>query len=173
MFRNRSYMLGLGTGIILGCLLLVLMQAAEQGEERLLGFEDSGGTPAAQEGKQYTEEALQALLAEEAERVRAELAEQATAVHELETAEGAAKAEEEAVADAKPLQRVVRIQSGTTLQKTAGILEDYGLIDNRLQFMARMKEAGAKIRRGTFYFEGMPDEDEVMQIITGPPITLD
>jgi len=167
-------MLGLGTGIILGCLLLVLMQAAEQGEERLLGFENSGETsPAAQEGKRYTDEELKAMLAEEAERVRAELVEQTAAADEQEAAEEAQAPAEQTQADAKPLQRVVRIQSGTTLQKTAGILEDYGLIDNRLQFMARMKEAGAKIRRGTFYFEGMPDEDEVMRIITGPPITLD
>ncbi|MFS0727870.1 hypothetical protein [Paenibacillus sp. 1P07SE] len=165
MFRNRSFMLGLGTGIIAGCLLLVLMQTAEESEARLLDFDSGHATESPADGTSYTEEELLTLLAAEAERVRSELAEQLSAEQE-------APAVDE-VQEEKPLHRVVRIKSGTTLQTAAGILEDYGLIDNRLQFIARMKEQGGKIRRGTFYFEGRPDEDEVLRIITGPPITLE
>ncbi|WP_020615256.1 hypothetical protein [Paenibacillus daejeonensis] len=167
MFKNRSYMLGLGTGIILGCLLLVLMQAAAEGETRLMDFENNSSASAPEDGAFITDEELQGMLAAEAERVQAELAAQAAAEPEPE------ERPEPAPEDFSQLHRVVRIKSGTTLQTAAGMLEDYGLIDNRLQFITKMKEEGGKIRRGTFYFEGLPDEEEVLRIITGPPITLE
>ena len=167
MFKNRSYTLGLGTGIIVGCLLLLLMQVAEEGETRLMDFENDPSVSTSEEGSFITDEELQGLLAAEAERVQAELAAQAAAEPESE------ESPEQTAEAFSQLHRVVRIKSGTTLQTAAGMLEDYGLIDNRLQFITKMKEEGGKIRRGTFYFEGMPEEDEVLRIITGPPITLD
>ncbi|XEC97138.1 hypothetical protein AB6A23_11645 [Paenibacillus tarimensis] len=152
MFRNRSFVVGLGFGIILGALLLQLAIEGEKQSGKSVLFEEQPALDA-----NYTQEEVDRLLAEAREQALAE-----AAVSTPDTQGGGE--------DEKPLVRIVKIPRGTTLEKTAEMLQDYGLIEDKLYFVSSMRANSGKIRSGTFYFEGRPTEEDVKETITNDPI---
>ncbi|GGG12170.1 hypothetical protein [Paenibacillus abyssi] len=159
MYRKRSFVIGLGMGLILGALLLQLMITAKQQESDLMQAEqNSTGVT----DKLYSQEEVDQMIAQERGRLAALEPEHADA----EQAEKAAANEP----DEKSLIRIVRITSGSNLNDTAQMLEDYGLIEDKYQFISSMRDRSRKIRSGTFYFEGMPSEEQVKETITQDPI---
>ncbi|MGO4106818.1 hypothetical protein [Paenibacillus sp. YAF4_2] len=178
MFKNRSFVAGLGAGIIAGAILLQIMQIGDESQQKLSdGFKDG-------EPKLYTQEELDDRIAEErakAADVDAVESAKPSAVKPTETPndEAAAtpatenndtKAEEQAAATEKAeSKRKIHITGGMNLTDTAELLKEQKLIADKSAFIAKMKKK--PVRAGYFLFVGNPTVGEVIQIITSQPVS--
>ncbi|PZD93350.1 hypothetical protein DNH61_22185 [Paenibacillus sambharensis] len=192
MFRNRTFLFGLGIGIIVGALLLQLMYVSEQQAGRAeQGPEDM-----------YTQEQVDDLIAEAKQRLRAELqapAEEESAADDTKAddanAEGTPESGEPAKADgpskeaetapvksgsvkeapaAEPETMTVsmlpvRIKSGMNLTQIASLLKSKGVIADEKVFLTIMTDYSSKIVAGFYYFDGELTYADVKKIITSPP----
>ncbi|RXZ76933.1 hypothetical protein EBB07_32035 [Paenibacillaceae bacterium] len=165
MLKNRSLLIGLGIGLILGTLMLQLMNLAEEQGMELSQYAQEG----VQEQQLYTQQQLTEQLEEQRAALTKAEAEAAEAVEALAAAELKAAEPDPLLEQAKQLVRVIRIRRGTGLEQTAEMLANYGLVADQQQFMQSMSKRSREIRSGVFYFTGFPSEDEVREIITSDP----
>ncbi|CAM4242934.1 hypothetical protein [Paenibacillus tarimensis] len=189
MFRNRTFLFGLGIGIIAGALLLQLMMVSEQQAGRAqLGPDDL-----------YTQEQVDELLAERERQLRNEL--QDPAAKEVDQAESNTNTEEaplsgeKAKASSQPQEEEkapagsagisespaaepetmtvsmlpVRIKSGMNLTQIASLLKSKGVIADEKVFLTIMADYSSKIVAGFYYFDGELTYADVKKIITSPP----
>mgnify|MGYP001180874485 CR=1 FL=1 len=178
MFKNRSFVAGLGVGIIAGAILLQLMQIGDESQQNLSdGFKDG-------EPKLYTQADMDTKLAEERAKAIKE-AEQATEATTEKPEESPApeaskppadedkkdvtaqkpEAEEESVL----IKRQVRITGGMSLTDTANLLAEQQLISDKDAFIKVMSKK--PVRAGYFIFEGDPTIEEIIRILTSKPLT--
>lgn len=180
MFKNRSFVAGLGIGIIAGAILLQIMQIGDESQQKLsTGFK--GGEP-----KLYTQAELDARIAEERAMAADLVAVESTkpsvekptdtpAEHADDTAATPAaedegtKAEEQVAAEKAASKRKIRITGGMNLTDTAELLKEQKLISDKSAFITKMKKK--PVRAGYFLFDGNPTVDEVIQIITSQPVS--
>ncbi|GLX68511.1 hypothetical protein [Paenibacillus glycanilyticus] len=179
MFKNRSFVAGLGIGMIAGAILLQLMQIGDQSQQKLSdGFKDG-------EPKLYTQAELDSKLAEERAKAVKESAQanpsedmpetkeptESASVKENEPPEATDKKEAAGTAGEahNDLKRQVRITGGMNLTDTAGLLADQKLISDKDAFIKAMKNK--PVRAGYFIFEGNPAVGEIIRILTSQPLT--
>lgn len=174
MLKNRTFLTGLGIGIMIGALLLQLMYIGEDNQQKLnnsLNGEDT---------KMYTQAEVDLMLA--AERDSAELnaktedeALQAEATPSPASSDAVPSAEssEEPAVEEEPVQLQLRIQGGMNLTQTAELLKENHLIADKSAFIAKMKKTKKPVRAGYFLFIGEPTLDEVITKITSQPLTKD
>ncbi|WP_336786000.1 hypothetical protein [Paenibacillus sp. MMO-177] len=171
MFKNRSFVAGLGVGIIAGAILLQLMQIGDESQQKLSdGFKDG-------EPKMYTQAELDEKLAEEHAKATRNAA--ATAKPEAvkpEESPAAAATEPPATSvknnDKKAeeaVKRQVRITGGMNLTDTADLLAEQQLISDKDAFIKAMKNK--PVRAGYFIFEGNPTVADIIRILTSQPLT--
>lgn len=188
MVDKRSFLLGLGIGLIAGALMLQLMLAGRAQSERLADIGRLSGEDAL-----YTQSELDERIAEAEDRIRRELSREmagpgpetdgsadvspdhseagspdgggnagANAGQDAESADAAAD-------DAAEGGITVRIKPGMTLTQTARLLESEGVVgdaDALVELMARMS---TRIRAGYYTFTGDETLEEVRTMITSPP----
>lgn len=72
----------------------------------------------------------------------------------------------------EPAERtMVYIRTGMTLQQTAALLADNGLIDREQALIDLMRKDSRRIRAGWFLIEGLPTLEELAEILTNEPIS--
>lgn len=177
MFKNRTFVAGLGVGIIAGAILLQLMQIGDESQRKLSGgFQDG-------EPKLYTQAELDTKLAEEREKAINEAEKAAPPASEkpdespsVEAAAPPAKedkndeAAEQPAAEEKPVvKKQVRITGGMNLTDTAELLAKQQLISDKDAFIKAMNKK--TVRAGYFIFEGNPTVEEIIRILTSQPLT--
>lgn len=179
MFRNKMFLYGLGTGLIIASLLLQLLSLSSEpvsgNEEETLQatmdwealFQDNWD-----ELNKAAQQFGYALLTEE------ELSawrEQAAAVND-ETAAAMDDGDDEAAADetqddettdlAEPI--VLMIEAGLTSMDVSRLLEQLSLVDDQDTFeqMLVERQLTTRIQMGTYVFDEKPDPEELIAIIT-------
>ncbi|SFD68875.1 hypothetical protein SAMN05216378_1007 [Paenibacillus catalpae] len=177
MFKNRSFVAGLGVGIIAGAILLQLMQIGDESQQNLsAGFKE-------REPKLYTQAEMDAKLAEEranaikeADKAGQPASEKPEATPAAETSKPPSDEDMKEVTVEKPsaeekpvLKRQVRITGGMNLTDTADLLAGQKLISDKEAFIKAMNKK--TVRAGYFIFEGNPKVEEIIRILTSQPLT--
>ncbi|ACT02057.1 hypothetical protein [Paenibacillus sp. JDR-2] len=172
MFKNRSFIAGLGVGIIAGAILLQLMQIGDESQQKLSnGFEDG-------EPKLYTQAELDEKLAEERDKASQNTVETAKPAAEKPEESPFVKASEppadsgkndDKKAEEAVKKRQVRITGGMNLTDTTELLAEQKLISDKDAFIKAMKDK--PVRAGYFIFEGNPTVADIIRILTSQPLT--
>ncbi|REE94446.1 hypothetical protein A8990_101240 [Paenibacillus taihuensis] len=181
---KRTFLFGIGVGIIIGAALLQLMLI---GEKQVEGLDPlSEPDEISSDAKLYTQAELDKAVADERKRVETE-AQQAEAA---KTNDNAAKDAEVSktkddkvptknagnkssasteTAKAPEAKRIVlRVPPNTSLSDTAVILKSHGVIENKQAFINLMRTK--KIRAGYFAFKGKLSLHQVGTILTSKPL---
>ncbi|WP_168122226.1 hypothetical protein [Paenibacillus sp. HB172176] len=165
MFDRRTFLLGLGIGIIIGALLFKLFEIGESSESNLqkisneLNASDSAAQ-ASDAGATSKPNAGDDPAAPAATMTPAP----AGAISDKKQGsegEGAGLAEEDFM---------IRVKAGLTLEEGAQVLEDNKVISDAEAFTARMQAHGNRIRAGFFLFHRGMSIDDVMSIVTSTPM---
>ncbi|NOV03139.1 hypothetical protein [Paenibacillus planticolens] len=161
MFKNRSYMLGIGTGIIVGALLLQLMsvRASAPGPSSL-ALEEMDPTKLKEEAakyyqvfdknaKVYTQTELDAAVQKKVKEETDKLA--------------AAKAQEPPKVETVN-RTVIYVQPNLDATAVAELLVKSGLITDRKAFATELQKQGGntKLQVGFHVFEGQVDMQQVV-----------
>jgi len=191
VFKNRTFLLGLGIGLAAGALLLELMMIGRAAPEQSELIDRINGEDAL-----YTQTELDEQIAAAEARIRAELQQgDAPAVDEdrvvavpgeerngtssvpdsvygsdgADSADGAetepAAKPESVVVDRLP----VRIKEGMKLGEVADLLHSKGIIKDRRVFLVLMADASAEITAGYYYFDGELSPADVKHTLLSPP----
>ncbi|WP_028561406.1 hypothetical protein [Paenibacillus pinihumi] len=168
MFRERSFVLGLGLGIIAGVLLLQLMLSADVQQEKanLIAAEVSGTEkqPAAPGGDGSSG-------IEELDRLKSELAAQKQEHQQaLQEALDKQRTELEEGQAVNTLIRAVTIRKGMGIKEVASLLEDAALIKEASAFLQETQLDRNRIRNGKYYFSDSPDQEEIKKILLRDPL---
>ncbi|MFC4811260.1 hypothetical protein [Paenibacillus sp. GCM10023250] len=175
--NRRTFLFGLGAGIILGAGLLQLMLIGEKQAEGLNALAETRT-----EVKTFTQQELDKAVADERERVLADLraktedAKPSSApskAADKPDAEGkderAGKTDATADEGKSPEDRtIVRIPPNASVSETADLLADRGIIADKQAFVDLMRSK--TIRAGYFAFQGKPTPEQVRGIVTGQPL---
>ncbi|OMF36780.1 hypothetical protein BK133_09055 [Paenibacillus sp. FSL H8-0548] len=171
MLRNRSFLIGLGTGIIIGALLFQLMLSGEQSRERLglIGKETEETLYTSDEVESMLQ-AERALIQKEQEKQPVEETNSPIATPQAEVSQTAEPTE--ALQTEKPvIEHVIRIEVGSGLAKTAKLLANDRVIDDEAGFVKQMKKSAKVVRAGYFLFHENSTVEEVIAVVTGQPLT--
>lgn len=180
MLKNRSFLLGLGAGIIFGAVLFQLMLFGVQSRQNLQKIDHEKNE------KLYTQDEVDAML--KAEKDSAQINEQtkggesepealpspttAPVVKEQETVKPEATSSEKAVKETKTVvQHVLRIESGSGLTATASLLAENQIIQDQTAFIQQMKKSKKLVRAGYFLFNEGSSVAEAIKIVTSQPLT--
>lgn len=185
MFNKRSFVLGLGVGIIAGAMLLQLFHMGEQSQDRLQEMDElveQGGLPSGTVAP--TDSANPQMI--EATPASGPTADSDSAGEEQQTAAPspsetpAAPAESpipentQAQEGQAPDPFVIRIQPGMSLTETAEFLLASGAIDDSGSFIDHMKASGLQVRAGYFLFkQGDMTAEQAAKIVSSKPITAE
>ncbi|MHA6484370.1 hypothetical protein ACX1C1_20965 [Paenibacillus sp. strain BS8-2] len=159
MFNKRSFVLGVGVGIIIGAMLLQLFRLGEESQNQLdeIGQQiEQGELPTATIAPTETTVTQQSPTQEPAPTASADVKDETS----------------QAIQELVPF--VVRIEPGTKLSETADILLASGAIEDTAAFINVMKSSGFVVRAGYFLFEnGLVEPEEAAAIVSGTPITAE
>ncbi|MFC4775365.1 hypothetical protein ACFO9Q_01030 [Paenibacillus sp. GCM10023252] len=183
MLRNRNFLVGLGTGMIAGALLLQVMIVGEQSQRAL--------TLPAEQTSEVEETYTQAQLDEMVSTARAE---GAAAAAQAAASEGSSspapqstskpspkpspkpssKPETTPAADVVPDKPViVRIIPNSDLTGIAKLLHSNGVLRDQAAFIKEMEQSGKLVRAGYFELKPGLSTSEVMKVITSTPLDPD
>ncbi|HZG84370.1 hypothetical protein [Paenibacillus sp.] len=164
MVSRKSYLYGLGTGLIAGSVLLQLASIGESSagpmSEAQLEAAAAASGYVLKDARVawFTEQQMQERAAEAERRLRAEL--------EAEGAIGAAP--EDA---AKPaVVYAFTVGSGSELKDVAKLVYELGLVDDYNGFLFEMQERGlaGKVQAKHYRFDRVPTTDELIEALTTP-----
>lgn len=173
MRKHRSWLMGLGIGLILGASMLqLIITAKEQAEgaaelpmtreqlEKEAGRANFVVYPASE--TLYTEEQLQAKLDEAAKATKEPEPSASAAPPEAEQSPSdAPKAEE---TDAEPVKLYVK--ANMSLQEVGDKLEELGVVADGQDFVSQSKAIAKSLDVGTAVFVGQPSYEEIRQELT-------
>ncbi|MBO7746626.1 hypothetical protein I8J29_20625 [Paenibacillus sp. MWE-103] len=178
--NRRTFLFGLGVGIILGAGLLQLMLIGEKQAEGLNALPETMA-----EVKTYSQADLDKAVADERERVRAELLPK-TATENAKPSSAPGEAADKPAAGAKDekagkpaasdgedkavdqARTIVRIPPNASVSETAELLAERGIIADKQAFIDLMRLK--TIRAGYFSFQGKPTLQQVRGIVTSQPL---
>jgi len=180
VINKRNFFLGLGSGLILGSVLLQLMLAANPEQSKNTANDQSSYTveqlEAAAEklnmqlvpadSTAYTEDQLKDLLKKKEAEWRASLP-PAQEVSKATTNVTTTSTQEKKEAPKKAF----KIVAGMSLVKVSDKLEDLGIVDSSAKFVAYGKKHGinSKIRTGTYELSADQTFAEIAKTITTRP----
>jgi len=177
MFNKRSFVLGLGVGIIAGALLLHLFTLGENSQNRLIEREQEirqGGLQGEPSGSEPSPDtsADTGLGPEASPEASPKGTPEASgldeALSETPVADAGASETEEAL---EPLQKLVRIEPGSNLTETSELLLASGIIDDASEFIKQMKARNKQVRAGYFLIQEKAGVDGAIKGVTGQPIS--
>lgn len=184
MLKNRSFLIGLGAGIIIGAMLFQLMLSGEQSRERL-GLMGQG------EGeKLYSQAEVEAMIQADRDSTQTKDETQPTAspaaVKDEPVAENNASTDAPAIAptdivteapaespaaELEEIEHVIRIEPGSGLSKTAELLAANLIITDEAGFVNQMKKSKKQVRAGYFLFHEKSSVTDAITVVTGQPLT--
>lgn len=179
MFNKRSFLMGLGVGIILGAVLLQLIHMSEDMQTKL---ESMGELQEAAEQEESVPP-VQPTAAADEDRAASDAA---LALEPQETTEALDTAEETEPAPpgdeseldpasgqgaASAIGRKIRIEPGMSLTRSAQLLEDNGIIDDPAGFIKEMRTLNKQVRAGYYYMQEGISVDQAIEIVTSQPLT--
>ncbi|WP_152392498.1 MltG/YceG/YrrL family protein [Paenibacillus guangzhouensis] len=186
MINKRHFFLGLGSGLILGSVLLQLMLAAnpvqpKNNQTELSAFTveqleaeamklDMHLVPA--DAKAYTSEQLKELLkTKEAEWRASQAQTQQVTVQPKDNSTTASTPPAQEKTNVEAPKVTLKIVAGMSLVKVSDKLEDLGIVDSSAKFVAYGKKHGinSKIRTGTYELSADQTFAEIAKIITTRP----
>lgn len=185
MFNKRSFVLGLGIGIIVGAMLLQLFYMGEASQDSLqeIGEQvEQGGLPTATVAPKESATSVNPEQSKETTPANEPTADSGTGAEEQTAAsspsgEPAATPSPETTqsqGDQNPVPFVVRIEPGMSLTETAEFLQVSGAIVDSEMFINEMKASGLRVRAGYFLFEqGSLTAEQTAAIVSGTPITAE
>lgn len=165
--RRKTFLYGLGSGLIAGALLVQLGNIGEMAKRPLDQLpiqemtREQFRSMAEKYGYGLYDANTSVLTQEEAEHLVQEAAEKARA-EALEEAEGDRSSNTTVYA--------FTIAPGSTLQQVALLLEAIGFVQDADSFMNNMKAQGlsSRIRAGAYRFDEVPAFDELAEKLTTP-----
>lgn len=168
MFNKRSYLLGLGSGIILGALLLELFYIGQNSHRSLndIGKHEEQGIGQDEATGQNTQK-----LETSQPTVKAEASPSShpSSSPNQQTQKQPASADQLAASSNQLL--LIRIEPGFDLTQTAKLLKSNGIIHDSEPFINRMKTSNKLVRAGYFVFSEGTDVMEAITIVTGQPLS--
>jgi len=188
VFKNRTFLLGLGIGLAAGALLLELMMIGRAVPEQSELIDRINGEDAL-----YTQTELDERIAAAEARIRAELqADDAPAVDEDRVVAVPGKEQSGASSvpgsvygtkgaktepAAKPESVVVdnlpvRIKPGMKLGEVAELLYSKGIIRDKRVFLVLMADESTEITAGYYYFDGELSPADVKKTLLSPPFAF-
>ena len=174
MFNRRTFLQGLGTGIIIGAILLQLFNLGQDSQENLknigeqlenVELEPSGDE--SKSGQQNQEDA------EQEPELTSEPTPEADAGSEAENSDNAAESSSETGEAALGALRLIRIEPGMSLEEISVILTDNRIIDSQeaSAFVNKMV-ADKKLARAGYY--AMPvgfGVEAVIEAVVSQPLS--
>lgn len=172
MFNKRSFVLGLGVGIIIGALLLQLFMIGQNSMNNLKEIEQQQRQEGLEENQFPAEEPSPAPTATP-DRTEAPTPTTTPAASEVEseTSDEQAAVETEKTEVVAPVQKLIRIEPGFSLSETSELLLANGIIDDAAAFVKQMKAKNKPVRAGYFLIHENAGIDEAIAGVTGQPIT--
>lgn len=184
MINRRSFMMGVGVGIMIGALLLQLFQIGESGRRSLDDFdrrieEGSGPSPSSAAGEESAGQAGEPTAPAAAPGDSTPEAAEDEAGADGEPAPAWTETPDDAEPTPSPdggasageaRELVVRIEPGTSLGKSAELLAERGIIDSASAFVTEMKRSNKRVRAGYFLFREGIGVEEAVKIVTGQPL---
>jgi len=165
MASRKTYLYGLGTGLIAGSLLLQLASIGESGAGTL--SEDELEAAAAASGYVLKDARIAWYNESEVEARVAKAVEQALA--EAGTAPAPAPGTTTEAGEPAKVYAFT-IAEGTELTTVARLVYELGLVSDYNGFLLEMKERGlaGKIQAKHYRFDAVPTEEELIQALTTP-----
>ncbi|MFD0587555.1 hypothetical protein ACFQZE_06045 [Paenibacillus sp. GCM10027627] len=176
MFNKRSFLLGLGCGIIAGAILLQLFNLGQSSQDRLqeIGREieqGEGAQPGHSAAAEPSSAASPSSTSSGAQTVTPSATPASTADHVSSSGETSSSAKPEQTKAAEEQERIViRIEPGTDLTSTGELLVSKGIIEDSAPFIKKMKASKKLIRAGYFLFPKGIGAEEAIKIVTGQPL---
>ncbi|MGI2293072.1 hypothetical protein [Paenibacillus sp. GXUN7292] len=187
---KRSFLLGLGIGIIVGALLLQLISLGNDSKEKLneksqeingnsqlLGDGQADGGTVGMAGPQAQADTDNG-TAEPSKEVEnnTENVENNAETAEIDTEQDAQGQPSVTAAPAVSREQLIlRIEPGFTLSAAAKLLHEQKVLEDTESFVATMKKkvngSIKKVRAGCFLFEEQMSPDEVARIVTSQPLS--
>lgn len=177
MRKYRSWLMGLGIGLIVGASMLQLILAAKEQAGSINTKEQleeqasrAGYTVYPANVKMYTEEELQAKL-DEAVKARQEAEatspspSPSTESKEPESTESASESPS-ATAEEEPKATTLYVRPGMTLTEVAKKLEELGVVEDGDDFLDKCWSIAKDLEVGTAVFTGQPTYRAIMSELT-------
>ncbi|MFC5702104.1 hypothetical protein ACFPVX_12455 [Cohnella faecalis] len=177
MHKYRSWLMGLGIGIILGASMLQLillakgLQTSEKNgseaitREQFESYAKEQGLafyPSAE--KRYSEDELAAKI----DAAIAALPEQTDRAQDAASPKAdSAESNGKEPSDGSSEEKSIRVEYNDTLIIVAGKLKDAGIIDDEADFLKQANSISKKLKVGTSTFTGKPAYSEIMKHLTG------
>lgn len=183
--HRRSFILGIGIGIIIGVLLLELFSIGEKSKQQLNAIEqqmnsgDATSSPSPSPSLVEESEELESApdvspQAPEAPETDGDvLSDPPPAQPQTPTIEPVETDRVTAPEAATPpkVGYIYRVHPGDTITETAARLAENSIIDNREQFIQYFKNNDVSIRAGFFYIEGPTELEHFRTLFTSKPLT--
>lgn len=187
MLRNRPFLMGLGTGMIIGALLLQLMFQGQQNQKKLENMADNN------DQKLYTQIEVDALIsaAKDSDSINKELKSgsvegnnQSSSVDNKASTEATEPVKGDQAADvtikeekvpaitAERIEHIIKIDAGSGLTKTAELIAGQNIIKNEAEFIKQMKKSKKLVRAGYFLFNEGLTTNEAIKVVTSEPIPV-
>ena len=170
--HRRSFIIGIGIGIIIGVLLLELFTIGEKSQKQLNAIEEqiNGGEVSPSPSPTDTEpessqvpEAPETPVSESPVESPDQLTEPT-----VEPVATDNVAPPEAVQSPKKAA-ILRVHPGDSITETANRLENSGLFSENKQFVDYFKNNGVEIRAGFFYVEEQMELSDLKKLFTSKP----
>ncbi|MBO9597656.1 MAG: hypothetical protein J7559_07545 [Cohnella sp.] len=184
MRKYRSWLMGLGIGLMVGASMLQLILAAQDQTKPLTldqlkkKAEAEGYVVYSAQKQLYTEEELQAKIEEAVQQAqkKADAAEPTSAPSDKEETEPAsepspdseasASASPDAAESEEPKATTLYVKYGMTLTEVAAKLEELGVVDDGDDFLDKCWSISKDLKVGTSVFTGKPTYRQIMTELT-------
>jgi|GEM_PF-1038799 len=188
--HKRSLLIGVGIGIIIGALLLQLFNLGSDSQKQLdqISHEINGTTfdsttakpePTAQEyvvddegdGLEPTSSKTPETEVETNQGTQQPVTATPDVNEQAEpnTIDKTVEPDEEATEPA--IQYVLRVHPGATVNKTAQLLVDHNIIEDKDSFAKLLKDRDTQIRAGYFLVDENSTDEQIRKLLSGQPLT--
>lgn len=171
MLNRRTFLLGLGTGIIIGALLLQLFYLGQDSQKNLNEIGQQLESPGTQQGE---DGALQEQTGEaEADQElppSPDAAEQTDQAQQTPVTDSAADAKQ-SENNAQPTLRLIQIEHGMKLIQVAEILLANEIINDAEAFTRMMLDNDKKARAGYYALAEGAGTEQAVKAVTGQPLS--
>lgn len=181
MFNKRSFLAGLGFGVMIGALLLQLIHMSESSQKKLNQLSEQMENAESQSGagEQEQQDKLEetASVQDSSESTTPPVEEQipdqaAEADVDAAIEDHTATAQDPLHPEGAPAKgRLLRIEPGFSITRTAEFLEENGIIEDTSAFIAKMKAAKKEVRAGRFEFQLGMSTEAAIKMVTSQPLT--
>lgn len=176
MSNKRYFMMGIGTGIIIGALMLQLIYIAQTsittGDEQKLYTEEEVAELLAARQPSSTSGTVQNGVDSKGEPSSDPQGADENASEPTPTNIPSPTIVPSPSPSSEPTQHILRIYPGTNLTEAAALLVDNHIIDEDQSqtFMSLMKKGEKVVRAGWFKFHEQMTPEEAIKVVTGVPL---